>query len=139
MKSTILQIYKKYKQAVDYVIVGGMTTVVSLVLFYGSVWTILDGTDARQMQAANIVSWIGAVLFAYILNRLFVFKSKNLKILKELFVFAATRVLTLLLDMLVMFLGSTVLKFDFHFVKLISMILITAANYVISKFWVFRS
>ena len=101
--------------------------------------SLLDGTDARQMQAANIVSWIGAVLFAYILNRLFVFKSKNLKILKELFVFAATRVLTLLLDMLVMFLGSTVLEFDFHFVKLISMILITAANYVISKFWVFRS
>lgn len=138
MRIGFAQVYKKYKEIIDYIIAGGLTTVVSMCLFYGSVWTVLDGRDAVQLQAANFFSWCGAVVFAYAVNRIFVFKSCKPKILKEFLSFAASRLLTLLLDMSAMFIGAIVIGIDYHVAKLISMVLVTIGNYVISKFWVFK-
>lgn len=131
--------YKKHKELLHYLIVGGLTTVVSMVLFYGSVWTFLDGNDAVQLQIANVISWIGSVAFAYVTNRIFVFESKDPAILRELLAFVSSRLLTLLLDMAVMFLLATLLQVDYNFSKLIAMVLVTVGNYVISKLLVFRN
>ena len=126
------------KEVLRYLIVGGLTTVVSMVLFYGSTWTFLNGNDPLQLQVANVISWIGAVAFAYITNRVFVFESKNPHIFKEIVSFVGSRVLTLLLDMAVMFLLATVLSINYNFSKLVAMVLVTVGNYVISKLLVFR-
>lgn len=126
------------KEVLRYLIVGGLTTVVSMVLFYGSTWTFLNGNDPFQLQVANVISWIGAVAFAYVTNRVFVFESKNPKIFREIVSFVGSRVLTLLLDMAVMFLLSTVLLINYNFSKLVAMVLVTVGNYVISKLLVFR-
>lgn len=134
----ILDLYNKHEEIINYIIVGGLTTVVSMALFYGSVWTFLDGNDPIQLQAANIISWIGAVAFAYVTNRKYVFKSTNANILKELTAFVSSRVLTLLLDMGVMFLFATIMKVDYNLSKIISMILVTIGNYIISKILVFK-
>ena len=40
-------------------------------------FTILDAKNKLELQIAVITSWIGAVLFAYITNRFYVFKSKS--------------------------------------------------------------
>lgn len=134
----IISLCRKYEEIFRYLIVGGMTTLVSLALFYGCVWTFLDGTDALQLQIANVISWTGAVFFAYVTNRRFVFQSREKNILREMLSFVLSRVLTLLLDMGVMFLLATVWKLDYNFSKLVSMVLVTVGNYVISKVLVFR-
>ncbi len=131
-------LYKKYEELFNYLVVGGLTTVVSMALFYGCVWTVLDGTDAVQLQIANVISWSGAVLFAYVTNRRFVFHSRETNILREMSSFVLSRLLTLLLDMGVMFLLVTVMKADYNLSKLVSMVLVTVGNYVISKLLVFR-
>lgn len=138
-KTVLTQIYKKYQEIIDYLIAGGLTTVVSMVLFYGSVGTVLDGADAAQLQAANIFSWCGAVIFAYWINRVFVFKSCERCIMKELLVFAASRIITLLLDMAVMLIGTSILGGSYQIMKLLSMIFVMLGNYMISKFGVFSS
>ena len=134
----IIELYKKHKEIINYVIVGGLTTVVSMALFYGSTWTFLDGNNPFQLQVANVLSWTGAVLFSYIANRLFVFESKNPKIFKELIAFISSRVITLLLDMGTMFLLSSVLHINYNFSKIVAMVLVTVGNYVISKIFVFK-
>lgn len=131
--------YTKYRELINYCIVGGLTTVVSMLLFYGSVWTVLDGNDALQLQIANIISWSGAVVFAYVTNRKFVFESKNENIIKEMTAFVSSRILTLLLDMAVMFILATLLSVDYNLTKIVSMILTTIGNYVISKLFVFKT
>ena len=131
-------LYKKYEELFNYLVVGGLTTVVSMALFYGCVWTVLDGMDAVQLQIANVISWSGAVLFAYVTNRRFVFHSRETNILREMSSFVLSRLLTLLLDMGVMFLLATVMKADYNLSKLVSMVLVTVGNYVISKLLVFR-
>lgn len=134
----ISALYKKHKEIINYLVVGGLTTVVSMVLFYGSTWTFLDGNDAIQLQIANIISWTGSVLFAYFANRIFVFESKNPNIIKELISFVSSRVLTLLLDMGTMFFLSTLLHLNYNISKIVAMVLVTVGNYVISKVFVFK-
>lgn len=134
----IIELYKKHKEIINYVIVGGLTTVASMAIFYGSTWTFLDGHDPFQLQVANVLSWVGAVLFSYIANRLFVFESKNPKIFKELIAFVSSRLVTLLLDMGTMFLLSSVLHINYNFAKIVAMVLVTVGNYVISKVFVFK-
>ena len=134
----IIELYKKYKEIINYLVVGGLTTVVSMAIFYGSTWTFLDGNDAFELQVANVLSWVGAVLFSYFANRIFVFESKEKNRLKELLAFVSSRLLTLLLDMGTMFVLSTLLHLNYNISKIVAMVLVTVGNYVISKVFVFK-
>ena len=98
--NTIKTLYQKYKELINYLIVGGLTTVVSLGVYYGCVLTFLNPEVPVQLQAANVLSWIAAVTFAYFTNRKYVFESKNEKRLQEAAAFYGSRVTTLLLDVL---------------------------------------
>ena len=138
MVEKIKELYKKYEEIIKYIIVGGLTTVFSMVCFYASVWTFLDGNDALQLQVANIISWIGGVAFAYVTNRTIVFKSKNCNILKELITFTGARVVTLFLDMGVMLVLATIMGVNYNLAKLLSTVLVMVANYFISKLIVFK-
>ena len=138
MVEKLISLYKRYKEIVNYLIVGGLTTVVSLGVYYGCVLTILDPEVAVQLQAANIISWIAAVTFAYFTNRKFVFESKNENKLKEAAAFYGSRVTTLLVDMGCMFLMVTLFGWNDKIAKLIVQVIVTVANYVLSKFIVFR-
>lgn len=130
--------FRKYRELIAYVIVGGLTTVVSMALYYGSTWAFLDGSDALQVQIANVISWIGAVAFAYVTNRVFVFQSHSTAVFREIVSFVSSRVLTLLLDMGCMWLMVTAIGVDHRMAKLVSMVLVTVGNYVISKLLVFK-
>ncbi len=78
------KIYKQYEEIINYVMVGLLTTVVSLATYFICVHTFLDANNAFEIQIANVISWILAVAFAYITNRIFVFKSKSKNYLKEI-------------------------------------------------------
>lgn len=134
-----IHMYKKYEEIINYLIVGVLTTVVSLLVYYILVLTILNPNNAFELQLANILSWIIAVLFAYITNRKYVFKSKNTHILKEFTTFCSSRILTLLLDMGIMFFFVTLLHGNDKIFKLVSQVLITIGNYIISKLLVFKT
>ena len=131
-------IYKKNEEIINYLIVGGLTTLISLIAYYVCVYTFLNPEVPLELQIANIISWIVGVSFAYVTNRIFVFKSKEKNKIKECTYFVGSRVLTLLLDMGIMFLFVTALHFNDKIFKIISQILVIVGNYIISKFFVFR-
>ena len=131
-------LYRKYKEIINYLIVGGLTTVVSLGVYYACVLTFLDPGKAIQLQAANIISWIAAVTFAYFTNRIFVFESKNPHMIREAGAFYAARLGTLLMEMAVMFLLVTIAGVNDKIAKLLVQVLIIIANYILSKLVVFR-
>lgn len=141
MKS-IWNLYHKYEEIINYLIVGVLTTLVSLVVKYGLLFTILHADNAFELQLAIIISWIVAVSFAYTTNRIFVFKSKNKKILKEIISFFGARVATLLMEMFIMWFFITLLKLNTDFYVLIftfiTQVLIMIGNYILSKLFVFR-
>lgn len=129
---------KLTKEIFVYIIVGILTTIVGLVVYYGLTFTVLNADDPLQLQAANILMWIVAVTFAYVTNRKFVFESKNEKIIQEALSFYGARIVTLLVDMGLMFLFVSLLKFDDRIVKLMVQVVVIVLNYVFSKFLVFH-
>lgn len=134
----IKELYYKYEEIISYLIVGGLTTVVSLATYYLLVYTILNPKEAVELQIANIISWIASVTFAYFTNRKYVFKTKEKISFEEGINFYLSRVSTLLLDMLMMYIFVSVLKFDDKVIKLIVQVIVIVLNYVLSKFIVFK-
>ena len=138
----IWDLYHKYEGIINYLIVGGMTTVISLAVKYGLLFTILDASDAMELQVAVIVSWIVAVAFAYVANRIFVFHSKSKQYLKEISGFVAGRIATLIMEMVIMWFFVTLLKLDSNLWVIIwtivAQILVIVGNYIISKLFVFK-
>ena len=134
----IWKLYKKYEEIINYLIVGGLTTVVSLGTYYLCVYTFLDPENAFQLQLANIISWICCVTFAYFANRIFVFKSKRKDKLKEAVSFYSSRIATLLMDMGIMFVFVTLIGFNDKIMKLVVQVVVTILNYVLSKLLVFK-
>ncbi len=131
------ELYKKYEEIINYIIVGGCTTLVSLGSYYLCVLTVFNPDNAFLLQLATIISWILSVTFAFFTNRIFVFKSKNSKVLEEALKFYGARILTLVLEMGLMFLSVTVLHFNDKLMKIVSQFVILVLNYIISKFLVF--
>ena len=139
----IKQLYLKYKEVINYLIFGILTTIVSLVTKYLLLFTILDASKAFELQIAVIISWVLAVLFAYITNRIWVFESKSKNIIKEMIKFFTSRLVTLGLEMLIMFVFVTALGLnsDMWVIiwTLVSQVAIVIGNYILSKLIVFNN
>lgn len=129
---------KKYEEILIYLIVGVMTTIVS----WGAAYLgklVLDTDISWQNIVNNIFSWLVGVLFAYPLNRKWVFKSTNPEIIKEFLGFAASRVSTLIMDVVIMWLTVNVIRMNYWIAKIfISSVIVTIANYVFSKLLIFK-
>ena len=140
----ILDLYKKYEEVVNYLIVGGLTTVVAIGSKLLLLFTVLNQKNGLELQIAEIISWILAVAFAYIANKKFVFKSKakGSKNVKEALNFIKGRVATQLVQMFIMWFFVTYLKLNSNawvvIFTLVCQIMQIVLNYIISKFLVFK-
>lgn len=124
-------IYKKYKGVINYLIIGGLTTLINLVSYaiFRSFLNYIPST---------ILAWITAVIFAYITNKIFVFESKGKNIMIEISKFFGCRLATLGLEVLFMYCSVDLLKINDMIAKIIIQIVVIILNYVLSKLVVFR-
>ena len=140
----IIKLYKKYEEIINYLIVGGLTTIVGVGSKLLLLFTILDQTNGLELQIAEIISWVLAVAFAYITNKVFVFhsKTKGKERIKELFNFVKGRIATQVIQMFIMWFFVTLLKLNTDLwviiFTLICQVMQIVLNYVISKFLVFK-
>ena len=128
--------YEKYKEPLLYLFFGGLTTLLSIFLY----WLFAHPLGVPPL-AANVVSWILCVAFAYVTNRTWVFrdKARGAKgILREAASFTAGRLATLGLEELILWLGISVLGVSDLVVKRLAQVLVIVGNYLISKFLVFK-
>ncbi len=138
MISKIKKIYYKYEEIIWYLIIGGLTTLVSILTYYAVTHSLLNPEDKLELQIAEIISWIAAVLFAYFTNRKYVFKKKNKISWQEFFSFVSSRISTLLIEMLIMYIFVSILHMDDKVIKIIAQVVVIILNYVLSKFIVFK-
>lgn len=139
----MIELLKKYKSIILYIIFGGLTTVVdwsvSFTLYY--LWGDAIEATPWLIHGANVIAWVAAVAFAYVTNRIWVFESKRrglLPIMGEIAAFAGGRVFTLLLQEVLMAIFFTWLGFNEYIVKIVAAVLVVILNYFISKIFVFR-
>lgn len=137
-----IDIYKKNEELFNYLIIGVLTTIVNLVTKYILLFTVFDASNPTQLQITIIISWVVAVLFAYVTNRKIVFKSKNNNIVKELVKFIEARIATLIVEMVYLWFFITFLKLDSDkyvlFFTITCQALVIVLNYIFSKLFVFK-
>lgn len=140
MINKLKKMYKKYKEIINYLIIGGLTTVVSLVSFYLVRILIFTKDTQLDIQISNIISWIFAVLFAFVTNKKYVFESKTTgtKKIKEMIKFYLSRLTTLIIDMVTMWILTAPLNINDKVSKIIVQFIIVVLNYVFSKLFVFK-
>ncbi len=134
--NSLLNIYTKYKEVILYLVFGVLTTIVSFVSYYFC-------SDILQIHylISNIISWVLAVAFAYVTNRIWVFESKSdslNEVLKEMFAFVNCRLLSGVIDMGVMFLLVDALKINDLYAKLFTQVIVVVLNYIFSKLIIFK-
>lgn len=132
----LLDLLKKYSEIISYLIVGALTTMVSIIVY----WIFTKLFQVNYM-ISNIISWIMSVSFAYITNKKFVFKSKcdNKKdVLIEIYQFFKYRLFSLIIDVLLMYVFVEVFSIDDMISKIIVQVIIIALNYIFSKLFVFK-
>lgn len=133
----INKLYIKYKEIIWYLVFGILTTIVSLITYFLLTYTVIDVNNPFMLQIANIISWVTSVTFAYFTNKKYVFMQKE-KSIREVLTFYLSRLSTLLLDMLLMFILVTKLNMNDKICKLIIQIIIIILNYILSKLLVFK-
>ena len=129
----IVKLYEKNKEIINYLIFGVLTTVVNIVVFA----VCADGLKIQYL-ISNVVAWGASVLFAYVTNRKYVFESNSEEIGKEMTKFFSSRLSTLALDMIVMWLLVDVLTANNLVAKVFANVLVVIANYILSKLFVFK-
>jgi putative flippase GtrA len=122
---------KEHKEISSYILFGALTTFVSVAAQFGA-----DYLGAGTALATTI-AWICAVTFAFVCNKIFVFKSKA-HWLKQAVMFYTARLTTYLLELGFMLLTVEILLFNMHAMKIAAQVFVLAGNYLLSKFVIFR-
>ena len=129
--------YFKYKEIINYLVFGGLATVVNFVTYF--IVARLIGID--EVLSSGI-SWFFSVLFAYITNKLFVFESKTdgiKAVLIEIGSFFLARIISgILCDVGTFALMVKVFNINDLFAKVVTQIMVVIVNYVFSKLIIFR-
>lgn len=136
MLNRIVTLLRKHRELVSYVFWGVMTTIVNYVVYF----LLTEGLQVYYLTG-NVIAWAISVLFAYFVNKLYVFQSRDWAwrvALRELWQMVASRLFSLGLEMGILWLFVDVLLFPHGAVKLISNVVVVVVNYVLSKFIIFR-
>lgn len=157
----IKELYQKNREIINYLIFGILTTAVDLIVY--TPLTAIFGANYKLAGIipwyiiTNIIAWTAAVLFAYVTNKMWVFEEKDWsaeKVARELSSFAGGRVITLLIQLFLIWVMIDVAHLDKtafltwgagligqagdFAVKMIVMVVVVILNYIISKLFVFR-
>jgi putative flippase GtrA len=153
----ILKLYRKYYEVIAYLFWGVMCTFVSfgtyalfIRLFRGmkkSVFYLFGSEFAWNIFLATALSWLCAVSFAFVTNKLRVFRSPSWAprvVFPELFKFFGARIVTGILEIvgvpLLVALGMNQVLFhtEGFLAKIVINVIVIILNYVFSKLFVFR-
>ncbi len=150
-------LYLKHKEILDYLFFGVLTTIVGfgtyaliVALLKPAMHTASGQATSLLILIAQIVQWIAAVLFAFVVNKKYVFRdnAKGFRaVIRQLAVFSSSRLVTLVLETLIiygcMWLFTKISYRDVwlftqeNIAKLVAAVFVIISNYFISKFLVF--
>ena len=129
-------------ELVSYLFAGVATTLVNYVVYY--IVTRPFGflfPEAVLTMAGTGVAWVVAVVFGYVVNKVFVFHTHcktTAELLREFFSFITMRLVSFGMELVLMFLTVEVLGLNDLAMKLIINVVVIILNYLFSKLFIFK-
>ena len=125
------------EEFIYYLIFGFLASFVNIFTYW-----LLANTLEFSTVTSNTMAIILSVVFAYITNKEFVFKSKratNIEGIKECIQFFLGRGFTGLIDTTLLYIGVDILNINDLLMKFVSSIIVVVLNYIISKIFIFKT
>lgn len=132
------QFYIKYSEEIRYIVFGFLTTIIS----WGAKYLaslFLDASIIWQNSLLSAIAWIAGVFTAFLLNRVFVFRSTNSNWFSEFLKMFSGRAGVGFIGIVIQNIFVNYLYINLWISTIVWAILEVIANYFISKFWVFKS
>lgn len=127
---------EKISELFCYAFFGATGTIINVLIFYFFAQNL-----SVHYMLSNLIAWIFSVAFAFVTNKIWVFKSSSWAFslwLKECLQFVFARIATCVFDMGYMFLAVSIFGWNKTVSKIIANIIVIIANYILSKMWIFR-
>ena len=121
---------REHREIVSYIFFGGLTTVVDWAVSFGLY------TTSMNTHLIHVIAWVAAVLFAFVTNKIWVFRSKRsgfTAVFSELFAFAGGRVLSLGVQELLFVITEEWLLWPRAVVKIPISVVVVIINYILGK------
>lgn len=131
------------RETIFYLIVGVLTTAVDYVVFFivNESMKRAGVSEAATVTVATVISWVAAVLFAYIANKLVVFKNFNFgwqHVIKEGAAFFGARLISGWIVLLLMWILTGLFGLNEYIAKICTSVFNILFNYFASKFFIFK-
>jgi len=136
MNEKVRSLFRKYYDLLAYLVFGVLTTAVNYLIY-------LPCYNLLQFPAvvSNLIAWVGAVAFAYLTNKPFVFRSHDWSaktVIPELTKFVSCRVASGAAESAILWITVDILGWNGNLWKLVTSVLVVVLNYIGSKLVVFR-
>lgn len=128
--------YMEHKEFIMYSFFGTLAFFVCMLTY--AYFNVVMGINELL---ANAYSWVFAVLFSFVTNKIWVFDSPTRtlwKFILQMLSFFSGRLFTLVVEEAILFVFITVYGFPSLIIKLIAQFIVVTLNYVISKLVVFK-
>ena len=134
--------YIEHKEGMRYLVFGVLSTIVNIVtaaLTYYVIFAKLS--EEVKVNLSTIIAIIAAWIFAYVTNKLYVFDSKTntiKELMKEFGAFVGCRIVTAIVELIIMNVFVTKLEFNYIIMKIISNVIVIILNFIFSKLLIFK-
>ncbi|MBR3629332.1 MAG: GtrA family protein [Oscillospiraceae bacterium] len=147
------KLYDKYEELVVYIYYGLLTTILNMIVQFVMQFAVMSlvSWDAKlETTISTSTAWVVAVIFAFYVNKRYVFKSESKAaktLIWEFFTFVGARALSYFMELGIMIVGTffyhdnltdTDNPWIYAIFKFIAQVVVTLANYFFSKLVVFR-
>jgi putative flippase GtrA len=142
MVKKLISFYKAHQEPINYLFFGALTTLVNWCSY-----SLLVRFAGFTITVSNVIAWVVAVIFAFLTNKMWVFKSRSwqpLVVLREGGSFLGARIITALVEIAgvpaIFHLGINYPLFGIEgfLAKVIISVIVIILNYILSKVFIFR-
>lgn len=134
--------YRKYEEIINYLFFGFLAFVVNMAAYWLAAKAIgADKNYPLLVSIATFIAWVVSVIFAYWTNHTFVFKTRVEGaggLFKEFMGFVGARVVTGVLEQIIMLVMTDIMDIDDVFSKMVCNFIVIICNYIFSKLFVFK-
>lgn len=134
--------YRNHQEGMRYLVFGALSTAVNILTYAICAVLILKGIENETLRVniSEIIAFIVALIFAYITNKLYVFKSKSKDmkdLIREMMSFTGCRIFTEVVSILMMNL-AVILSINDIIMKVVANVVVIILNFVFSKILIFK-
>ncbi|MBR2085962.1 MAG: GtrA family protein [Oscillospiraceae bacterium] len=153
LPAPLKKLYDKFEELIVYIYYGVLTTILNLIVQFAMQFGVmaLVSWDAKlETTISTSTAWLVAVIFAFYVNKRYVFKSESKAagtLAYEFLTFVGARALSYFMELGIMIVGTffyhdaatdTDNPWIYFIFKFTAQVVVTLANYFFSKLIVFR-